>query len=505
MSTLFIILPDVEIKSLGGYVYPYIKNAVYTPDKGKPYLPMYVTVVKQPTCAIPTGLWVVEAETLRLFKPLFPSQGFVPADGRLREYDSIKPSYNGEYGGFYIKGWRCDKEGNIYVVISPFKYMHSEKLLIYAKRVKVMLDVGKRSISEGYEGRSSKYDMLVVYPDNFSGFAVKRFVEIKKRFAINVVPVKVSEANSFYGRDKAERIRNLVKFYYRYYGIKWVLLVGDTNVVPVRYAKVYSGFLYGNDIPTDLYYADLDGDWDGNGNGIFGEFADSLDLFADVYVGRIPVNDENLFYEYVKRIEDYLNFRPVYLKFYSLGMDLFRGGANEGMDAINYMFQDAPGTVRMSKDSASNLKSFVDSLRSNFFITVVAHGNFQHFYMGKGYYTIHTADTQNINKPIFLNIIDCNNGAMDKPSLVKFLFNNGNSGVIGVRATSRLNNPSFSAFVDKMFIDYIFSGRQHLRIFTVWLYTFWRPLTFYMEGYSGFLKPHGAVAGKNQWNTGNTL
>ena len=51
--------------------------------------------------------------------------------------------------------------------------------------------------------------------------------------------------------------------------------------------------------PTDHYYADLTGDWDLNGNGYFGDWnknpaesdfaAGGVDFAADVYVGRIPV------------------------------------------------------------------------------------------------------------------------------------------------------------------------------------------------------------------------
>jgi hypothetical protein len=46
--------------------------------------------------------------------------------------------------------------------------------------------------------------------------------------------------------------------------------------------------------PTDYFYADLTGNWDINGNGYYGEWADytttgGVDLAADVYVGRIPV------------------------------------------------------------------------------------------------------------------------------------------------------------------------------------------------------------------------
>src|SRR4029078_2129143 len=55
----------------------------------------------------------------------------------------------------------------------------------------------------------------------------------------------------------------------------------------------------GNSIPTDLYYSDLDGNWNADGDSLFGEgFADSvtapgdkLNLIPDVYVGRAPVTN----------------------------------------------------------------------------------------------------------------------------------------------------------------------------------------------------------------------
>ena len=44
-------------------------------------------------------------------------------------------------------------------------------------------------------------------------------------------------------------------------------------------------------MPTDLYYSDLDRSWDENDNNIFGEVPeDKIDMYADVFVGRAPVN-----------------------------------------------------------------------------------------------------------------------------------------------------------------------------------------------------------------------
>jgi hypothetical protein len=92
--------------------------------------------------------------------------------------------------------------------------------------------------------------------------------------------------------DDAERVRLEIRAAWAA-GAKWVLLGGDGSVVPRRYAR--TSFYGGNDILTDLYFQCLDGDWDANGNHIYGEAAfgipsDNADLVPEVWLGRAPVN-----------------------------------------------------------------------------------------------------------------------------------------------------------------------------------------------------------------------
>ncbi|MCK4774304.1 MAG: hypothetical protein KAT30_05945, partial [Candidatus Krumholzibacteria bacterium] len=106
------------------------------------------------------------------------------------------------------------------------------------------------------------------------------------------------EANYRNGSDLQETIRNFIKDAYAKWGITYVLLGGDTEQVPVRLAHscFYGG---GRDLPVDLYYACLDGDWNADHDQVFGEFPsgvggciggddDQVDLYAEVYVGRLP-------------------------------------------------------------------------------------------------------------------------------------------------------------------------------------------------------------------------
>ncbi len=87
------------------------------------------------------------------------------------------------------------------------------------------------------------------------------------------------------GIDDAEKLRNFIKNRFLEHGTVFVLLAGDETLVPVRMVYLScEGYI---DIaPVDLYFADLDGTWDDNGDGEFGQPDDDLDLYADVLLGR---------------------------------------------------------------------------------------------------------------------------------------------------------------------------------------------------------------------------
>lgn len=103
--------------------------------------------------------------------------------------------------------------------------------------------------------------------------------------------------------NRAEKIRQWLKENYLSKGIKYVLLIGDPRPfeigegdVPMKMCWPRYGETTYREAPTDYFYADLTGNWDGNNNQFYGEWADfrspgGVDLTAEVYVGRIPVYD----------------------------------------------------------------------------------------------------------------------------------------------------------------------------------------------------------------------
>ena len=93
---------------------------------------------------------------------------------------------------------------------------------------------------------------------------------------------------------KADRMRKWLQDNYVSMGIKYVLLIGNpnpaANELPMKELS-YQAYVY----PVDCFYSDLTGNWDIDGNGLYGnetndvELAGGVDLVPEVYVGRIPV------------------------------------------------------------------------------------------------------------------------------------------------------------------------------------------------------------------------
>ena len=98
---------------------------------------------------------------------------------------------------------------------------------------------------------------------------------------------------TYSGVDPQEQLRNAIRGEVTDHGVEMVLLAGDAEVIPYRpfYAAAYSGgWTYAN-IPSDLYYSALDGTWDDNGDGVYGQ-PEEADLLPEIGVGRLPISNQ---------------------------------------------------------------------------------------------------------------------------------------------------------------------------------------------------------------------
>jgi len=164
------------------------------------------------------------------------------------------------------------------------------------------------------------FDYLILCPDAFvDEFQVLADWKSRKGVRTEIVTIEAIASNPlFAGADSAEEIRNCIKHYYVEDGITWVLLGGDTAIVPAR--NVYD-FFYGQGIPCDLYYADLDGSWDVDGDGRWGEHdEDAVDMYSDVFVGRAPVESAGEAATFVAKVLSYEGAASQFLDDYQLRM-----------------------------------------------------------------------------------------------------------------------------------------------------------------------------------------
>ncbi|GBF32025.1 hypothetical protein DCCM_0216 [Desulfocucumis palustris] len=141
-------------------------------------------------------------------------------------------------------------------------------------------------------------------------------VDWKMSKGLTAATVTVEDIYTNYpGVDQPEQIRNFISDAYLNNQSLFFLLGGDAdggdegsesgdNIVPVR--KLWGPFSdYPSPIAADLYYACLNGDFDGNGNRIYGEPGDNPDLLAEVYVGRAPIDSHDEASNFVNKTINY--------------------------------------------------------------------------------------------------------------------------------------------------------------------------------------------------------
>jgi hypothetical protein len=111
---------------------------------------------------------------------------------------------------------------------------------------------------------------------------------------MNVFMKSISDISSTTdGADTQEKLRNYIISIYESNPLRFVLLGGDTDVIPHRgfYVNMGGGSESDDDIPADMYYSCLDGNWNTDGDALWGEPMEA-DLAPELAIGRICYNSD---------------------------------------------------------------------------------------------------------------------------------------------------------------------------------------------------------------------
>ena len=220
-----------------------------------------------------------------------------------------------------LAGYRL-VEFNIY----PVQYQPLEGIVNYYSQLKITLHLGaSRATTNVRQDYAKKVQARVINPQAVSQYHSRDYLAVASRnVPYLIITTKALQASdgefnfgtlvaflqergitaeiatvediyqNYSGRDQAEQIRNFIKFAFSNWNTRYVLLGGDADkgneLVPVRRFKIDLNYVYmdGSSLTvhemmaSDYYYSALDGDFDGNGNGYYGEPEDNIDLAAEV-------------------------------------------------------------------------------------------------------------------------------------------------------------------------------------------------------------------------------
>ena len=157
-----------------------------------------------------------------------------------------------------------------------------------------------------YQNRSSGADYLIIH----AAAKTDQWTPLKDFYTGRGLVVAMQTVENIQaqvaGMDLQDKIRNYIISVYQNNPLQYVLLAGDTDVIPHRgfYANVSQAGQMDFDIPADMYYSCLDGNWNTNGNNRWGEPSEA-DLVPELALGRICYNDDTEIANQISKISLY--------------------------------------------------------------------------------------------------------------------------------------------------------------------------------------------------------
>lgn len=289
---------------------------------GHPIIPAYIE-----TQTLPFGSEIIDVSYENATAEIIPisgilSRGSIPGVDQLNtpfkhDLESFPLGEDGCYPADWISyhtGGGIDFSNHVTFFtlrIYPARYNPDENQIEFIQNITVSITY--QPPDEIVLKDNDVYDLLIISPEKFHN-ELQPLVNHKKEHGVktNLVSIhEVSERMFWEGRDQAEKIKYFIKNSIEEWGISHVLLVGGLQGqtrkwnLPVRYSHVVppteqeyaeQSFI------SDLYYADIYDStaefcsWDSNNDDFFAEwneeYKEQMDLYPDVYLGRIPCRNE---------------------------------------------------------------------------------------------------------------------------------------------------------------------------------------------------------------------
>ena len=283
---------------------------------------------------------------------VYASKGVYPAEN----HGVVTTQYKNGYGFAFTS-------------FTPVQYIPSEGKVMYAKTATVLVNTklskadhsnmlwGTQEIKntvkrlaqnpemvENYQTRGREvtaYDVLIITSSEFvDGYS--EYCEYYNSIGMrNRIATTADIYATMSGIDNQDKIRNYIIQEYQNNGIMMVVLGGDVNIVPYRgfFCQVQSSSLYeSSDIPADLYYNGLDGTWNDNNDGHWGEPGED-DLMPEIGVSRMSFKTATELQHMIHKTLSYQQ-NPVLGEFHNVilaGEHLYDNPTSNGSDYLELL------------------------------------------------------------------------------------------------------------------------------------------------------------------------
>jgi len=354
--------------------------------------------------------------------------------------------------------------------------------------------------SKGEKGRylpRGDVEYLVVTPGELAAaFQPLADWKTKKGVPAGIVTTEEISSHSFPG-DTPSQIRTFLKHARADWGVRWVLLGGDTTQVPERrtWAMDSGRSANANAIPCDHYYADLDGDWDADGDGTYGEVEDNVDLYTDLFVGRAPVKNIAEARDFVQKVLEYekspsADYVETMLFFAQIEDYSPYTDSSESTEMIdeNYVPERFdPITKLYQSDRNETHDTVMAELQKGYqFVNHTGHAGYSYLSAGESGQRITREDADLLTNGSRLSILystGCWPGAFDLNCMAERLLNNPGGGAIACLFNSRYGwyapgNPRFgySDRFNQLYYRALFQeGKYRLGENLAWIKAFYIP------------------------------
>lgn len=329
---------DLSIVRSGGYDVVTLRGADVTRDPGRPELPVVPIVLAVPAGAEVESVEIVSTESSEIREGVTPLPAqpprILPVPGlSLPEWRPVgpDPAVYGASGTYPERLAEIVSDGRLVgsravgIAVYPVQFLPDVRKLRFFRQITLRLHYREGPPAPTVEAGPEPYRMAASLVENTSAISPRRLLDRERQTFLDpgdyeyVIITDPGYATSFQplvdwktkkgvpatmvwagwidatyaGEDTQARIRAFIRDAHDTWGAVWFLLGSDIQVVPARraYAMTCGAGAHPDEdaIGCDLYYADLDGTWNADGDETYGEVADLVDLYPDVFVGRSPV------------------------------------------------------------------------------------------------------------------------------------------------------------------------------------------------------------------------